>query len=300
MKVGLFIVGFNRDAPINIENYSQFINFDCDLSVYVASWDCYDINRQTHKLDTTPSNIYEKMTNVFRDKLKNIWIGNAVRFYDNMPEYERKLVSNHILEQECSDEIQSHNGYPYLQRVFDQAYVWKKAYNLAYPSVFESFDVVIKIRADMSFIGKPLIPFWENEDGIHVGSHWWQDNGYDMFRNLPVYKISDQLAWGKPQFMKIYFNYYDDLPQVIQLVKHPHTAFEYTCEHLLAIYLQLYNSMPIWQIPMLKSTDVVTIENMMANYIKLYRHGYPEMIQHHTNTGISKYDYYDLMTRGIR
>ena len=285
MKIGLFIVGFNRDAPITAENYSQFTNSNHDLSVYVASWDCYDINRQTHQLDTTPSNVYDKMTAVFGDKLKNIWVGDAVKFYNNDLKYNRKLVSDYLKEDECSEEIQKHNGYPYIQRVFDQAYVWKLAYELASPDEFNSFDVVIKIRADMSFIGKLPIPFWNAEDGIHVGSHWWQFHGNDIFGRLPVYKISDQLAWGRPKFMKKYFSYYDVLPQIIQIVRNPHNVFEYTCEHLLAVYLQLHDFAHYH-------------ENDFA--MKLHKHGFPEMIQHHTSTGISRYDYYDLMTKGIR
>jgi len=252
MKIGLFITGHLRDAPKTIENYKQFFDGN-DVSVYVGTWSTYDVHRSTHEPILVSIESDQIIQNIFGNALKKSWIGDMKKFVNEESPYEN-----------CPPRLRWHDfaptpdplisTYPWPQRVADQWYVVKQTYLLCPSEEFDSFDVCIRIRSDMSFINKPNIPFSELEDGIHVdGYNWWtfpSDRGpYEHIvdsTNLIPYALSDQMAWGKPKWMKKYFEFYDHLiPFFAPIVNwagwdgrggQPNLFF-FNSEHMLAYYL---------------------------------------------------------------
>lgn len=258
MKIGLFVTGHFRNAPKTRENYLQFFEGH-DTSVYVATWGNKDINRYNHSIDWTSVDVVDESIKAFGDNLKGLWIGNFEAFMAGREPVKgyslRKMWNDFIPEQ--VDPMRP--AYPNPQRSMDQWYAVKQAYLLA-ANEYNNFDVVIRIRSDQVFIGKPTIPFNDTRDGIHVNGYtWWdaadsRENGAlndSTSSYLNPYALSDQLAWGKPHWMKKYFEYYDHFGKLWAgrlNVWHqsPRSEFErpnsflYNTEHMMSYYIQKY------------------------------------------------------------
>jgi len=258
MKVGLFISGHFRDRALSYENYKQFIEGH-DLSVYVATWSTRNISRDTHGFDPTPVNVIPNLLDIFGTSLKNVWVGSMENFMSNLPPAEgyppRKLWNDYIPESE--DPLRE--AYPWPQRTLDQWYAVKQVYLLAVEE-YNTFDVVIRIRGDQIYLGKPKIPFEDNRDGIHVNGYTWWDHGNTRENGtlndsstsyLNPYALSDQLAWGKPHWMIKYFEYYDHFAELWARKltvwhKSPRSEFDksnsflFNTEHMMGYYIQKY------------------------------------------------------------
>ncbi len=258
MKIGLFVTGHFRGAPKIRENYSQFLDGH-DTSVYVATWDNKDINRYNHQIDLTPVDAEKMAIDAFGDNLKKIWVGDFDLFMNGkepLSGYPTRLKWNDFISTERDPMIPA---YPNPQRSMDQWYVVYRAYELA-KDVYDSFDVVIRIRGDQIFLGKPPIPFHDTRDGIHVNGYTWWDHG-DTRENgtlndstvsyLNPYALSDQLAWGKPHWLRKYFEYYEHFGKLWAgklNVWHglPRSEFDkpdsflYNTEHMMSYYIQKY------------------------------------------------------------
>lgn len=256
MKIGLFVTGHFRNAPKIRENYSQFLDGH-DTSVFVGTWNNRTITRDTHTPDWGDSNAEQRARDAFGDNLKGFWMGDMRAFLNNespAPNCPPRTLWNDYISPE-NDPLRPH--YPNPQRSLDQWYGVLRTYELA-KDVYDSFDVVIRIRGDMRFLGKPQIPFDDVTDGIHVNGYTWWTNPSDRENgtlndssNLVPYALSDQLAWGKPFWMTKYLGYYHhwcklwpgkltvwsacprpmfDLPN----------SFLYNTEHMMAYYLLKY------------------------------------------------------------
>lgn len=256
MKIGLFITGHFRNHPISYENYKQFIDGH-DLSVYVATWSTSNIDRNTHTLDLTPTNVEPLLVNVFGSSLKRLWIGDMHQFMSNLPPAPncppRVLWSDYI----SPDNDPLVEAHPWPQRSLDQWYAVKQAYLLA-GDEYNTFDVVVRIRGDQVFLGKPRIPFDDIRPGIHVNGYTWWDNPEDREHgtlvdssDLRPYALSDQLAWGSPYWMTKYFEYYDHFaklwaPKLTVWHKSSQEEFRkpnsflYNTEHMMSYYIQKY------------------------------------------------------------
>lgn len=213
MKIGLFATGHFRNVPAIRENFKQFLD-NHDTSVYVSTWSSQTIDRMTHYVDLTPIDAEQKARNSFGDNLKGLWIGDMEKFLTNqspVPGYPPRLLWNDYISVDRDPMVPK---YPWPQRVLDQWYGVLQSYLMAH-DVYDTFDVCIRIRCDMLFIGKPPVPFHSIEDGIHVNGYTWWTNPEDRENgiladstNLVPYALSDQLAWGKPHWMRKYFEYY--------------------------------------------------------------------------------------------
>lgn len=256
MKVGLFVTGHFRGAPKTRENYAQFLDGH-DTSVYVATWSNKDINRYNHQIDHTQIPAEEQAKEAFGDNLKGLWIGNFEKFMSNdepLPGFPRRKLWNDYVSIE-HDALQS--AYPNPQRSMDQWYAVLRAGELA-KNDYSLFDVVIRIRGDMIFFGKPYIPFTDITDGIHVNGYTWWDRPEDRENgalsdstNLNPYALSDHLAWGKPQWMLKYFQYYNHFGplwagKLTVWHQSPRNEFDkshsflYNTEHMMSWYIQKY------------------------------------------------------------
>ena len=256
MKIGLFVTGHFRNAPKIHENYAQFLDGH-DTSVYVGTWSNKDICRYTHNIDFTPVNVVEKAEDAFGSSLRKMWIGDMAMFMNNEPPAKncplRILWNDHIKAE--NDPLRSH--YPNPQRSLDQWYGVLQTYLLAEDD-YDNFDVVIRIRADQLFLGKPPIPFNDIANGIHVNGYTWWHNPEDRENgtlidssNIVPYGLSDQLAWGKPYWMRKYFEYYLNFARLWagklsvhagspqEEFKMPN-SFLYNTEHMMAYYLLKY------------------------------------------------------------
>lgn len=213
MKIGLFVTGHFRNVPQVHENYAQFLDGH-DTSVYVATWSNRTIDRSTHTVDFAHVDAEAKAREAFGDSLKGLWIGDMAEFLHERPPAPncppRILWNDHIAREH--DPLVG--NYPWPQRVLDQWYAVLQAYLMA-DDVYDTFDVVIRIRGDQLFIGKPAVPFHDIEDGIHVNGYTWWTNPEDRENGTLVdstglvpYALSDQLAWGKPYWMRKYLEYY--------------------------------------------------------------------------------------------
>jgi hypothetical protein len=210
VKIALFVTGHLRNSPKFPSNFNQFLEGH-DTSVFVATWSSYDLHRTTHQIiHNLEFDAEKELNNMFGSTLKGAWIGDIESFSRNET-IPRRLRWNDFISKE-SDPL-AHIA-PWPERVMDQWYVVKQAYELC--TDYNSYDVVIRIRGDMIFVGKPPLPFTSIEDGIHVNGYSWWTHGPDWESGALVdgtglvpYAVSDQLAWGKPYWMRKYFEYYD-------------------------------------------------------------------------------------------
>lgn len=253
MKIGLFVTGHFRTAPKTHENYSQFLDGH-DTSVFVGTWTNKDIDRYTHQVDYTPVDVEGGVKAAFGSSLKGLWIGDTQAFFDNKspaPGCPPRILWNDCIRAD-KDPLQPH--YPNPQRSLDQWYAVLQTYLLA-EDVYDTFDVVIRIRSDQVFLGKPRIPFDDVFTGIHVNGYTWWHNPNDREHgtlndstNLTPYALSDQLAWGTPYWMRKYFEYYLNWPKIWPgrltvwsacprwMFDLPN-SFLYNTEHMMAYYL---------------------------------------------------------------
>jgi len=258
MKIGLFVTGHFRGAPKIRENYAQFLDGH-DTSVFVATWHNKDINRYNHAVDWTPVDVYTESQNAFGSNLKKMWVGDFGAFTEGRPPASncplRKLWNDFV----PADKDPIAATYPSPQKSLDQWYVVQQAYLMA-QDVYDTFDVVIRIRSDQIFLGKPKIPFDDIRDGIHINGYTWWDHGSSRENGalndsttpyLNPYAFSDQLAWGKPYWMRKYFEYYNHYVELWAgkaNVWHqsPRSEFEkpdsflFNTEHMMAYYIQKY------------------------------------------------------------
>jgi len=291
MKIALFVTGHLRNTPKIRDNFIQFLNGH-DTDVFVATWSSYDLHRGTHQpIFRADFNVDRDLDTMFGSALKGKWVGDILQF-ERDEIIPRRLRWNAFIPKE-SDPL-NHIA-PWPERVMDQWYVVKRAYELC--SNPDAYEVAIRIRGDMTFTGKPPVPFGSIEDGIHVNGYcWWtqpqdRENGtlIDGTGLIP-YALSDQLAWGKPYWMKKYFEYYDHFGPLYAgrinwegrdgTARKPGT-FLFNSEHMMAYYLLKY---PYYRYPTILDSD-----------LPVYRHGHDMKID---QTG-GKYniyaDYYDLL-----
>jgi len=214
MKIGLFITGHIRNSPRTYENYAQFLDGH-DTDVYIGTWSTYDLHRSNHIIINEPENIDKSVRPIFGDKIKTLWVGDMEKFLNEESPCDgsppRTLWSDFIKPE---DDLLRWI-YPWPQRTMDQWYVvyelFKSSVNL---KLYNSYDVCIRIRNDMTFLNKPKIPFEDISEGIHVnGINWWHhphDRGINVVdgTNLVPYALSDQLAWGTPHWMLKHFEHY--------------------------------------------------------------------------------------------
>lgn len=256
MKVGLFVTGHFRGAPKTRNNYAQFLDGGHDTSVFVGTWRNRDINRYNHSINWEPVDIEAGVREAFGNNLKGLWVGDFEKFMNGEPPAtgypKRKLWNDYIPADQ--DPLRDH--YPNPQRSLDQWYGVLRTYELA-GDAYDSFDVVIRIRADQIFLGKPPIPFDDIRDGIHVNGYTWWHNPQDRGNGKLVdssgivpYALSDQLAWGAPKWMRKYFEYYNHFALLWAgkinvwdggpIPASAPNSFLYNTEHMMAYYLLHY------------------------------------------------------------
>jgi hypothetical protein len=257
MKIGLFVTGHFRGAPKVRENYSQFLDGH-DTSVYVASWSNKDINRYNHQIDYTGVETEALARTAFGDNLKKIWVGDFDAFMTGnppAPDCPRRLMWNDFIS---AEDDPMRGAYPNPQRSMDQWYSVRQAYLLAQEE-YDSFDVVIRIRGDHIFLGKPPVPFHDIQSGIHVNGYTWWDKPEDRENGtltdssgIYPYALSDQFAWGQPKWMRKYFEYYNHFGKLWAgklnvWHERPRSEFEkensflYNTEHMMSYYIQKYS-----------------------------------------------------------
>jgi hypothetical protein len=314
MKIAVFMTGHFRDAPKTIENYAQFLNRTNDeVDFYVGTWSNYDVHREEWKIIDDKVNVREISEYLFGNQLKGLWIGDAIKYESgespSAGSPPRTLWADH-----CSKELLEsarnsppfHPGeYPnlnyyfhWMQRLLDQYYVIHEIYKISKQlELYDTYDVCLKIRGDMSFIEKPPIPIEQNEDGIHFNGYAWIDNGTHDYTNISPWGLGDQMAWGSPYWMRKYFEYairycsiFPSLvkpescsPRFNGTVYPPHiqNTFYADSGHMLAYYLLKY---PYFTVN--SDCDV-----------QLHKHGH-EHTDVRTPTGVVlSYDYYDIMSR---
>lgn len=291
MKIALFVTGHLRNTPKIRDNFKQFLDGH-DTDVYVGTWSSYDLHRKTHEPILKPTiNVEKDLDTMFGSALRATWIGDIEKFESNKI-IPRRLSWNAFVPP--SGDPLNHLA-PWPQRIMDQWYVVKRAYELC--TNYDQYDVVIRIRGDMTFLGKPLVPFQSVEDGIHVNGYSWWTNGPDWENGALVdstglvpYAVSDQLAWGKPYWMTKYFEYYDHFGPLFGgrlnwegrdgTVGKPGT-FLFHSEHMLAYYLLKY---PYYNYPTATESDV-----------PIYRHGHDFTVDQTNGKYNIHADYYDLL-----
>lgn len=303
MKLGVFMTGHFRDAPHTRENYAQFLDY-YDTSFYVSTWSTYDVNRQTHELELEPVDVRGQMEAAVGDSLKGMWIGDIEQYYAqpsgptsaSFSMDVRHNVENFLKREDANEQVRSDASWPFVQRVADQAYVTYKAYQLCPREEYDSFDAVIRIRGDMSFIGKEHIPVYHIEDGIHVSSYWWTNKCEDA-SGLSPFRCSDHLLWGKPKWMRKYFYYYPNyFTRLVPRFRLPQSEFQYNTEHLMALYIQ--------RVPFFRESELDwdwPLNNPNERDCVLHREGnLHDNYLSHSKDGVSYYEFYDLMNKGIR
>lgn len=295
MKVGVFITGHFRDAPITKQNYSQFLDSSHEVKFYVATWSNYDINRQTHNIIDMKLPVSDMLYNVFEDRLGGAWIGNIEDFYTgdlfhpvDRPDW--KPITHYLSRSEAQPHIAVDDNWPFLSRLYDQTYVWHQCYLLA-KDEWDSFDVCLRIRGDMDFRGKEKIPIEENQDGIHVNSYWWTPYSNEDSTGLSPHKISDHMGWGKPMYMKKYFDYHNNLVTLAQwATKQPHHVFQHNFEHWFAFYLLRFPYIK----PYLDPNDINDHD------LEIYKHGNLQRVLNHAAGGRSEYEFYAIVDKNLR
>lgn len=315
MKVAVFITGHFRDAPKTHENYKQFLESNHDVDFYIGSWSNYDVHRESRNIIPDKIDVESISKKLFGERLKGVWSGDVQKYemgespYPNSPPkiVWEKYASVELLNAVKNSPEFKPGDYPninyyfyWMQRLLDQYYVMREIYRLS--DNFNSYDVCLRIRGDMSFINKPNIPIEELADGIHVNGYAWLQTGTHDYTQIQPWGISDQIAWGKPTWMKKYFeyaNHYCDLfsklatpescsPRFNGTIYPPHiqNTFYLDSGHMLAYYLLKY---PYFR--ELNPNDPNDCDLM------IHRHGHPHQ-DVKTPTGVVlSYDYYNIISK---
>jgi len=213
MKVGLFLSGHFRNAPIDKSNFSQFIDTNDEVNVYIAAWD-----NQNY-----PSDDYFK--NSFGNRLKQISVFNMNDYLKSKPkDYHRDIYYPHNPKS------------PLVDGTLDKMYLQYECFKSCLREDFFSYDVIIRARLDADFRGKLKIPYENNSDGIHVnsyafshknliGSHHFSTNLYQwantdnvLNKFLSPMTISTHLLWGSPKYMFKYFQYYNHIIPILNIL----------------------------------------------------------------------------------
>jgi hypothetical protein len=315
MKLAVFITGHFRDALKTKENYAQFLESEHDVDFYVGTWSNYDVHREEWKIIEEQVEVERICKELFGDKLKGLWIGDAKKYEAGEPPAPgsppRTLWESHC-RQDLKDALKTapvfkpgdypglHYYFYWMQRLLDQYYVMREIYSVYQRNKTEEYDVLLRIRGDMNFVGKPRIPIEENSDGIHVNGYVWQEYGTHDSTGLMPWGISDQIAWGKPHWMRKYFSYANHYCEIFgPLIEpescfprwngtvYPTNAFYSDANHMLAYYLLRY---PYYK--QLRPNDIHDHD------LILHKHGHAHT-DVRTPTGVViSYDYYDIMSRG--
>jgi hypothetical protein len=284
MKIAVFISGFFRDAPQTRENYQQFLDRpDDEVDFYVGTWSNYDIDRNTFNPILKSVNVETVVSEIFGDRLKGLWVGDLVKFENGEAPHPNSPPRTNFYEQFPLETLSPYGQsmYPWQQRVFDQWYTVYETYKLC--QNYDSYDLCIRLRGDMTFLNKPLIPFDDIRDGIHVNGFWLtRADSYDDTGLVP-FRVSEQLGWGKPRFMRKYFEYYTHFMEFIApKLTLPDNKFHFGSEHMFAYYLLRY--------PYFKTLDP---NNIHDHDLLIYIHGHT----HTVHDGLIDNDYYTLTAR---
>lgn len=283
MKVALFMAGHLRDAPQVYENYKQFLE-NHDTKVYVATWSTYDIDRNTFKIDDTKIDVETITHNIFGSNLAKLWVGDVHKYENNESPHPDSLPRMQFYEH-CPVEKLSDYGkimYPWQQRIIDQWYTLYQCYKLC--ENYDDFDVCVRIRSDANFIGKPEVPFTDIRDGIHVNGFWWTDVEHRDDIGLVPFRISEQLGWGTPKWMRKYFEYYLHIIELfVPLLQLPDNKFHFGSEHMFAYYLLRY--------PYFNKN--LNPHDVSDHDVVIHKHGH----DHRVHSGLIDNDYYTLTAR---
>lgn len=248
MKVGIFFTGFFREVPFSRENYTQFLESENDVSVYIATWE-----GQNHREE-------KDVGEVWGNALKGYEVQNYLSWQNNTSEGQEYTEFVSRWNQSLSNLGQS----PIKPTFIGQYRAWYRAFTLCDIETFNKFDVVLFSRQDLNFMGKPRIPIERNEGGIHVNAYSWVDPSaagidkdvdsilreseasHTQFRYITPYSCSDHLAWGKPEYMSKFLTWHVHQIEMMDILFDSHQYVDelvdfrvnHTLESLLVLYLK--------------------------------------------------------------
>jgi hypothetical protein len=285
MKIAVHISGFLRDAPQTKENYAQFLNRPNDeVDFYVSTWSNYDIDRNTFLISSESIDVHKITHDVFGDQLKGLWVGDIQKYMNNEPPHPNSHGRQYFYDYYPVETLSEYGKsmYPWQQRIVDQWYTIYQSYKINMN--YDLYDLVVRLRGDMTFIGKPDIPINDISDGIHTNGFWWSDTDTYDDTGLSPFRISEHLGWGKPHWMRKYFEYYRHLINFIgPLLTLPDKKFHFGSEHMFAYYLLRF--------PYFKRN--LNSLNIHDHDVIVHRHGH----NHSNHSGIIDADYYTLTAR---
>lgn len=286
MKLALFITGHWRNAPKTIENYAHFFD-GIDTTVYIGTWSTYDLHRKEHTIVDTPVDIEKTAIKLFGNSLGDVWIGDMKKYLNNESPHPKSLPRINFYDFCSVEEMVGYKReqYPWHQRILDQWYTVQQTYQLCKNP--DEFDVLFRIRGDMSFIGKPRPPIEKAVDieGLHVNGFWWTPQENTDKTRLKPFRFSDQFGWGKPNWMKKYFLYYSFFtPLFAPLFKLPEEDFHFGSEHMFAYYMLRY---PVFR--------RLNWDNPDDHDIQVTKWGHESNWNKTIDGVVFEHDYYDLI-----
>lgn len=235
MKLAIFLTGFIRRAHKCTEYlYNQlYKEHDCD--VYVSTWNIKS-HWRPHPGCEDPEQHPDRKIPVDENYLRNLYGDNLKGFtimdFDHYLQTRTAFVKLDRPEDVFHTNERAMKHFPYWpDRLMDQWYVVRQAYNLVTEDQYNSYDIILKNRADVKIHNRLNIESALSEAGsktLHVSSVHLEMGGDGV-----PHCIDDKIAWGVPSLMKKHFLMYDNIQKMYELknidVSH--------AEHMMAYYL---------------------------------------------------------------
>ena len=194
MKIAILMSGYLRSIKENYNNLKQYLLNDNDTDIYIHITKSDDPKYMNSKI--TMDELHKLL------KPKHMIVSNNYNLHDN-------IIINNLLNQ----------NYKYYL-LNEHRKIVEKSENIKY-------DIVVKIRPDV-YLQSPLC-MNVISNNIYIPSDSKIDN---TKLTIPTDNyICDIIAYGNPEIMDKYFNFYNELLQLIQ-------QYGYVNETLLYHYLQ--------------------------------------------------------------
>lgn len=184
-----------------------------DADIYLHTW---SLSSETWKYGVTDNKelITADIIHQYYPNLKQLIIDD---FFDHDEYY------NGIQYNNCT--LKLHENIPYRKKFYvDVAYGMNRSFNMIQNPY--NYDIIIRSRPDILILNKPKI----------------QSKGVHMTR-FPLGKVrlktNDTFAWGDPVSMDIYFNFHENIADLMYQ-SFQNTSSVTALERLLTLHLQMY------------------------------------------------------------
>jgi len=224
MKIAIVLTGHHRQYKHCYPSVKEFLLDKHDVDIYLSTWDhnFFDISRKHDVKPTDPQPVIDLYKPV------KVHVEDHIQYYKNKSlismkrgnvqfSYNGKTGSAMGCEcQQCPN-----NSCNAFENIRDQWYIVQKGFNLIDNP--EQYDYIMKLRLDVIFQNLVI------NENLPKNTLVLPEKGFDA-PHWPDYVANDQIAYGDPESMMKYGNFYDSYvscaPNLVVTIK-PEWAIGY-------------------------------------------------------------------------